>query len=130
MLVGALLAAGGAMLFAAKGILAKSLYAEGVGYELLVTVRALIALPLFWAFAIWREGLDVIRKTSPRAIGIAALAGFVCYYIGALTDFYALTMIDASIERVLMFSYPALVVLFASVLTRSWPKPIALMGAL
>ena len=130
MLVGALLAAGGAMLFAAKGILAKSLYADGVGFELLVTVRALIALPLFWAFAIWREGLDVIRGTSPRAIGVAALAGVVCYYGGALTDFYALTMIDASIERALMFSYPALVVLFASVLTRSWPKPIALIGAL
>ena len=130
MLVGALLTAGGAMLFAAKGILAKSLYADGVGFELLVTVRALIALPLFWAFAIWREGLDAIRHTSPRAMGIAALAGVVCYYVGALTDFYALTMIDASIERVLLFSYPALIVLFASVLTRSWPKPIALVGAL
>ena len=129
MLVGALLAGGGAMLFAAKGILAKSLYADGVGFELLVTVRALIALPLFWAFAIWREGLDAIRNTSPRAIGVAALAGAGCYYVGALSDFYALTMIDASIERVLMFSYPALVVLFASVLTRTWPKPIALIGA-
>ena len=118
MLVGALLAGGGAMLFAAKGILAKSLYADGVGFELLVTVRALIALPLFWAFAIWREGAATIRNTSPRAIGVAALAGAGCYYVGALSDFYALTLIDASIERVLLFSYPALVVLFASVLTR------------
>ncbi|MEM9304404.1 MAG: EamA family transporter, partial [Pseudomonadota bacterium] len=41
----------------------------------------------------------------------AALAGVVCYAIGASANFYALTLIDASVERALLFSYPALVVL-------------------
>ena len=53
---------------------------------------------------------------------MAALAGALCYYVGALLDFAALTMIDASIERVLIFSYPAMVVLFTSVRDRQWPS--------
>ena len=49
------------------------------------------------------------------------LAGIVCYYVGALVDFWALTLIDASIERVLLFSYPALVVLIGSFMRRRAP---------
>jgi drug/metabolite transporter (DMT)-like permease len=64
-----------------------------------------------------------VRGTRPRAALAAAIAGFLCYYVGALLDFQALTMIDASIERVLMFSYPAIVVLFTSVQKRRWPQP-------
>ena len=111
------------MLFASKGIIAKRLYDMGVGFEALVAIRALIALPLFWAFALSRDGAKVVRGTRPRAALAAALAGFLCYYLGALLDFQALTLIDASIERVLMFSYPAVVVLFTAVQTRRWPQP-------
>jgi drug/metabolite transporter (DMT)-like permease len=121
-IVGALLVAGGAMLFASKGILAKRLYEMGVGFEALTAIRALIALPLFWAFAAARESVSIVRGTRPRAALAAAIAGFLCYYVGALLDFQALTMIDASIERVLMFSYPAIVVLFTAVQKRQWPQ--------
>jgi drug/metabolite transporter (DMT)-like permease len=122
MLLGAVYAAGGAMLFACKGLLAKQLYALNVNFELLVCIRATIALPLFWWYSASREGLRSILGTPLPAIASAAVAGFLCYYIGALTDFYALTMIDASIERVLLFSYPAMVVLFTSLRARRWPS--------
>ena len=52
----------------------------------------------------------------------AALAGIICYYVGALVDFWALKLIDASIERVLLFSYPALVVLISSFMRRRAPE--------
>lgn len=120
-LAGALLVAGGAMLFASKGIIAKRLYAMDVGFEALTAIRAAIAMPFFWAFAAAREGVSLVRATRPRAAVAAAVAGFICYYVGALLDFQALTMIDASIERVLMFSYPAIVVLFVSLQKRQWP---------
>lgn len=118
---GALACALAAMLFAAKGIFAKKLYALGVGVEAVVAIRALISLPLFWWFALRRESWRTIVSTPPQAIFMAALAGALCYYVGALLDFAALTMIDASIERVLIFSYPAMVVLFTSVRDREWP---------
>ena len=114
MLWGALFAALAAMLFACKGLLAKQLYAENVDYALVVAIRATLALPLFWAFAVYREGVSTILSTPRRAMLAAASAGVLCYYVGAVLDFFALTMIDASIERVLLFSYPAMVVLFTS----------------
>lgn len=116
------------MLFAAKGIFAKKLYAQGLSFEGVVAIRAMISLPLFWWFALRRESLSTIATTPPRAILVAALAGALCYYAGALLDFLALTMIDASIERVLIFSYPAMVVIFTSVRDRRWPEPRVLMA--
>lgn len=130
LLVGALLTAGGAMLFAIKGILAKALYAQGAGFELLVAGRALLSLPMFWAFTLWREGWDAIRGTPLRPALLASAAGVLCYYVGAMTDFLALTMIEASLERVLLFSYPAVVVVLTSLVSRRWPQPIAVVGAL
>lgn len=117
-----------AMLFATKGIFAKQLYAMGVGVEALVTIRAAIALPLFWAYARRGGGFAAVRTASPRAVAAAAAAGALCYYAGALLDFWALTMIHASIERVLIFSYPAMVVLFTSVRDRSPPSRRVLLA--
>lgn len=119
--LGATLVALAAMLFATKGIFAKQLYALGVDVEALVTIRATLALPLFWIFALRRESLAAICATPWRAIAVAGGVGALCYYVGALLDFFALTLIDASIERVLIFSYPAMVVLFVSVRDRQAP---------
>ena len=117
------------MLFASKGLFGKALYQRGVGFELLVTVRAVLAVPLF-AWIAWRG--STAKKMAPaagrappprtRAVLAAVIAGIVCYYVGALVDFWALTLIDASIERVLLFSYPALVVLIGSCLQRRAPQ--------
>src|SRR6185369_17082255 len=45
--VGMVCVALAAMLFASKGLFGKALYARGVGFELLVAVRAVLAMPLF-----------------------------------------------------------------------------------
>jgi drug/metabolite transporter (DMT)-like permease len=111
-----------AMLFASKGIFGKLLYQRGVGFELLVTVRALIAMPLFGWIA-WRQRHQASAPgVRPGAFLAAVLAGVVCYYVGALVDFWALMLIDASIERVLLFSYPAMVVMIGAVLERRAPE--------
>lgn len=112
--------AGAAILFASKGLFAKALYQRGVGFELLVTVRALLAMPLFIGFALRRPAPTA---TIPwQAYAAAAIAGVVGYYLGALVDFWALELIDASIERVLLFSYPAMVLLISSVMRRQAPE--------
>ena len=127
--LGMLFVAGAAILFASKGLFAKALYQRGVGFELLVTVRAVLAVPLFAWFAVRAnasarnpEGGDKPPPIRPRAILAAVIAGVTCYYVGAMVDFWALTLIDASIERVLLFSFPAIVVLIGSVLKRRAPE--------
>lgn len=118
--LGMLMVAGAAILFASKGLFAKALYQRGMGFELLVAVRALIAVPLFAWFAV-RANPDP-QPMRPRAVLAAVIAGITCYYVGALVDFWALTLIDASIERVLLFSFPAIVVIIGSTLKRRAPE--------
>ena len=50
--LGMLCVAGSAILFASKGLFGKALYQRGVGFELLVMVRAVMAVPLFAWFAV------------------------------------------------------------------------------
>jgi drug/metabolite transporter (DMT)-like permease len=127
-----LFVAGSAILFASKGLFGKALYQRGVGFELLVAVRAVLAVPLFAWFAIRanspaqpNDSGQAPRPMSARAIVAAAIAGITCYYVGALVDFWALTLIDASVERVLLFSYPAMVMLIHCFMWRRAPeKPL------
>ena len=123
-ITGLLLAAGGAILFASKGLFAKALYREGVDYQTLTVLRALLSLPLFFVLAMTR-GLRLGGRPR-RALALAAVAGVICYGLGALIDFRALELIDVSIERALLFSYPALVVFYTALVRRRWPSaPVA-----
>ena len=128
--LGMLYVAASAILFASKGLFAKALYQRGVGFELLVAVRAVLAVPLF-AWVAWRanapaqtlaRGGEVPPPMRRKAVLAAIIAGVTCYYVGAMVDFWALMLIDASVERVLLFSYPAIVVLVGSFMKRRAPE--------
>lgn len=127
--VGLLLVAGGAMLFALKGVVTKFIYARGMDYESLVVLRSVAALPFFWAWALHYGTASALWRAPRAAIAAAAGAGALCYGVGSLLDFHALTLIDASLERALLFTYPAMVVLAASVLSRRRP-PAAVLAAI
>lgn len=126
LVAGIALFGGGAVLFASKGVFAKALYRGGMDFQTLTTLRALISLPLFALLAIGR-GLRLHHR-SPRALVLAALAGVLCYALGALLDFYALTLVDVSVERALLFSYPALVVAWTSLNRRRLPSRAVLLA--
>jgi len=119
--VGLLLVAGGAMLFALKGVVTKFIYARGMDYESVVVLRALAALPLFWAWALHHGAASRVWRAPRRAMAAAAGAGALCYGLGSLLDFHALTLIDASLERALLFTYPAMVVLASAAVSRRTP---------
>lgn len=112
----------GSLLLSAKGIFAKLLYTEAIADDVLVTIRSLLSLPLFWAWAIWRIGLLNLFQIGRRALLGSAVAGIICYYLGARLDFYALTLIDAGLERVLLYTYPAIVMLTTAIMVRKLPE--------
>jgi len=125
---GLALTAGGAMLFALKGIVTKFIYARGMDYESLVVLRAWLALPLFWAWALRRGAASTLWRAPRTAIAAAAAAGALCYGLGSLLDLQARTLSDASLERALLFTYPAMVVLGAAVLSRRLPPPAVVLA--
>jgi drug/metabolite transporter (DMT)-like permease len=120
----------GALLISMKGIIAKLLYAQGVTVEAALLLRAWIALPLIWAWALYRIGPRMIVALQPNLIAGALTAGVACYYFGSWLDFVALSMIDASLERVLLFSYPMLVVIARALMRRAWPERRVIVAVL
>lgn len=127
-LTGVVLTAFSAVGFAFKGVFAKFLYAAGWHYEAVITARAVLALPLIAVWTLWRGGPRSVLRAPAGAVLGSVGAGLLCYYLGALLDFYALTTIDVGVERVLLFSYPSMVVLLYAILYRSWPNPRVLIA--
>lgn len=123
-MIGVVLIVGGSIMLASKGIFAKLLYARGVHFETVVATRAVLAIPGFMLIAWLRPGPDPLHLGDRRDLARAALAGIMCYYVGASLNFYALTLIDASVERALLYSYPAMVVVAAWLISGKRPGPV------
>jgi drug/metabolite transporter (DMT)-like permease len=118
----------GASGFASKGVFAKLLYADGWSTDAVLTVRSFLALPLVAAWALWMVGAKRLIDVRPQVVIGAMIAGALCYYFGALLDFQALQLIHASVERVLLFSYPSIIVVLYSFIYRQRPETHVLVA--
>ncbi|MGR8947086.1 MAG: DMT family transporter [Gammaproteobacteria bacterium] len=118
----------GALLVSSKGILVKFLYQEGVTTEASLLLRAWVSLPLIWWWAYYNERMVEVLSAPRGLIAGAMLAGVVSYYIAAWLDFVALSLIDAGLERILLFSYPVIVVIVRAVIARRLPSLRVLMA--
>jgi drug/metabolite transporter (DMT)-like permease len=107
---GLLLAAGGAIAFSAKAIIVKLAYRHGVDAVTLIMYRMLFALPLFAGLA-WWAGRGKAALTRRDLVVISGL-GFSGYYLASFLDFAGLQYISASLERLILYLNPTLVLLF------------------
>lgn len=110
LVTGYLLAAASAITFSVKGIFAKVLYSWGVDPITLLALRFAIALPFFWATLFFFPS----SKVNKRDLVMLVLSGLLGLFLAALTDFYGLLYIDASLERIILYTYPAIVVVWAA----------------
>jgi drug/metabolite transporter (DMT)-like permease len=123
----------GAVLLAAKGLFAKALYGMGLSFHDVAAIRSVLAVPGFALLAwLYRSKTIAERDSTSRRkdLLLALFAGFLCYYMGALANFYALTIIDASVERPLLFAYPIFVVIITTLITRQPPSARVLLALL
>lgn len=118
----------GAVLLSAKGIYAKLLYAEGMDFITLMAVRGALAFPFFLYWGMANAGLAPLRGASRDALTVTLVAGLVSFYFGGIVDFYALTLIDANLERVILFTYPAMIVVALAIRRRRWPGANVIAG--
>lgn len=109
-MIGVLFALGGAVLFSAKAIFAKHLYEiSDIDYSNTLVLRMGFALP-FYVVILWRTYRHTKVEIS-RKDGLHILAlGFLGYYLAAVLDFWGLEYIPASLERLILFIYPTIVV--------------------
>ena len=109
--------------FSFKAILIKLAYREyPVDAITLLTLRMLYSAPLFLAMAAWAQRT---AHASPLTSHIARAdrwrlvwLGCIGYWLASLLDFMGLQYITASLERLVLFLYPTIVVLLSALMLR------------
>lgn len=106
---GLMLALAGATAFSGKAIIVKLAYRHGVDAVTLIMLRMLLALPLFLALAWWAgRGRPPLTSRDWRVVVGLGLCG---YYLASFLDFAGLQYITASLERLILYLNPTLVML-------------------
>jgi len=113
---GLLLAAAGSIAFSGKAIIVKLAYRHGVDAVTLVMYRMLFALPMFLLMG-WWAGRGQPRIAARDWLGIAGL-GLSGYYLASFLDFWGLEYITASLERLILYLNPTLVLVLGWLLYR------------
>jgi len=109
LLRGLTLAAAGSIAFSGKAIIVKLAYRYQVDAVTLIMYRMLFALPLF-ALMAWWSSRGKPALTRRDWLGVLGL-GFTGYYLASFLDFLGLQTITASLERLILYLNPTLVLL-------------------
>ncbi len=133
--LGLALAAAGAVAFSGKAIIVKLAYRHGVDAVTLIMYRMLMALPIFALMAWWcSRGQPALSRRD--WLGVLWL-GFTGYYLASFLDFAGLQYVSASLERLILYLNPTLVVLLGVFLYRlrvsgqqMWAMGISYSGVL
>ncbi len=119
-LIGVLLAITGSMFFSFKGVFIKLAYASSPSLEpiTLLVIRMGIAMPLYLLIAMWayrqfsRKNPDTTLTARHYLVG--GSIGLIGYYVAAVFDFSGLQFITAQLERLILFTYPAFVMILGA----------------
>ena len=118
---GLVLALLGSIAFSGKAIIVKLAYRHGVDAVTLIMLRMLFALPLFVALAWWasRGKAPLTARDWRAVVGL----GFVGYYLSSFLDFAGLQYISASLERLILYLSPTLVLLLGWLIAKRPVSP-------
>lgn len=117
------LACTGAVLFSGKAIVVKLAYAYPVDAVTLLALRMLLSLPIFLAILIWSQlKSNHPLKLGAKDLGLIVVAGLLGYYLASLLDFMGLQYISAALERLILFTYPSIVLLLHCLIGRTAPS--------
>lgn len=118
----------GAVCFSAKAIFIKLAYQKfDVDYLTLLSLRFGMALPFFIVIGIYRAKKGQFKQISYRDWWLIAALSLLGYYIASLFDFMGLQYITAGLERIILFTYPTMVVIFSSLFLK---KKISKTGSI
>lgn len=125
---GSLYAVLAALGFSFKAIFVKLAYAAGpVDAVTLLALRMGLSLPLF-AWLVWASRGPA---STPLTLGDGfrvTVLGLLGYYLSSLFDFYGLQFISAGLERLILFTYPTLVLIFQAIALRERPTSRTLVA--
>lgn len=101
----------GIVLFSSKAVMVKLAYKYNIDALSMLLLRMLFAFPFYIVIAyIYRK--EKKQVTERQDYLWLVCFGFVGYYLASYFDFVGLTYIKASLERIILFIYPTIVLLF------------------
>lgn len=104
----------GTLAFSGKAIIVKLAYRHGVDAVTLIMYRMLFALPIFVAMAWWASrGQAALTRMDWVGVFLLGVSG---YYLASFLDFLGLAYISASLERLILYLNPTIVMLLGLVL--------------
>jgi drug/metabolite transporter (DMT)-like permease len=109
--LGVVIALLGAVMFSTKAVFVKLAYQHDIDSVTLLMFRMLFALPFYIviAFVVSKQKNEYeLTKKDYKSILLLGIAG---YYLASFLDFQGLKYISASLERLILFTYPTIVVL-------------------
>lgn len=118
----------GVVFFSAKAVMVKLAYQYDVSPVNLLMFRMLFALPFYIVV------LFITRKKSEEhGLGVKDFIwllffGFIGYYLASYFDFLGLQYIKASIERVILFIYPTIVVILSALFLKRKVGPVQILA--
>ncbi len=114
--IGLALAVAGSVAFSGKAIIVKLAYRYGVDAVTLIMLRMLFALPLFMLMAWWGgRGQAALTRADWASMFWLGVTG---YYLASYLDFVGLQYVSASLERLVIYLNPTLVLLLGWLLHR------------
>jgi drug/metabolite transporter (DMT)-like permease len=128
--VAAILAISGIVMFSAKAIMVKLAYRYDADVLTLLLLRMVFALPFYLIIAARiRKDVNRVRLSTKDRWLLVAL-GFIGYYAASYLDFLGLKFITASLERLILFIYPTLVIAISWIALGKKPEPMQLVAIL
>ncbi|MCS6823836.1 MAG: DMT family transporter [Cytophagaceae bacterium] len=104
----------GAICFSTKAILVKFTYRYGIDAITSLCLRMLFAFPFYTAMLWYSCNKAKLREVSAKQWSLVLCMGIVGYYMASMFDFAGLKYISASLERLIVFLYPTLVVIISA----------------
>jgi len=114
-LFAAILTVIGAILFSTKAILIKLAYQHPIDSLSLLALRMLFSLPFFIGALLFKKKAETdlpIVSTDWLKMALIGMSGFYC---ASYLDFIGLQYISASLERMVLYVYPTLVLLISAI---------------
>ena len=128
-LSGLALAAIGAVAASGKAIIVKLAYRHGVDAMSLLALRMLVAFPFFVLMGLWAARHSTSTLGLRDWLQVAGL-GFTGYYLSSYLDFLGLAYISATLERLILYLSPTMVMLIALLVLGQRPSRGQLLALL
>ena len=114
---GSLLVMGAACCYALSVVFAKGAYANDVPVATLTVWRFTIGAAVFWTIVAVRRPARLDRRTVLTCVGLGAVG----YAVQSLGYFGAVAVMDAGLAALLVYTYPAIIVLIGFLTRREPP---------